>query len=136
MSDHPFIRADGTEVFLPHRLNRHPVVVRGLTADELWICCGLSAAMGLFIGMPLTWLFSSIALVPTFIVAAIVFGVFVGGSVLRRHKRGRPETWLYRQLQWRLAINHPLLSGWVGGHALITRSGFWSVRRSVRKELR
>ena len=29
--------------FFRTRLNRHPVVVRGLTADELVICCGLSA---------------------------------------------------------------------------------------------
>ena len=42
MSELQHIRADGTVAFLPHRLNRHPVVVRGLTADELWICCGLS----------------------------------------------------------------------------------------------
>ncbi|HBP2580572.1 TPA: DUF3487 family protein, partial [Pseudomonas aeruginosa] len=36
--------------FLPHRLNRQPVVVRGLTADELWICAGLSAAAGFALG--------------------------------------------------------------------------------------
>lgn len=136
MSDHQFVRADGTVAFLPHRLNRHPVVVRGLTADELWICFGLSAVAGLGIGVSLSWLFSAIALVPSFIVAAIAFGVFVGGGILRRLKRGRPDTWLYRQLQWRLATNHPALSGWVGGQTLITRSGFWSVRRSVRRKLR
>lgn len=33
---------DTLVTFLPHRLNRQPVVVRGLTADELWICAGLS----------------------------------------------------------------------------------------------
>lgn len=38
---------DGTVTFLPHRLNRQPVVVRGLTADELWVCVGLSATVGL-----------------------------------------------------------------------------------------
>ena len=37
---------DTLVTFLPHRLNRQPVVVRGLTADELWICAGLSAAVG------------------------------------------------------------------------------------------
>ena len=40
--------------FLPHRLNRQPVVVRGLTADELWICAGLSAASGLA-GAGIVW---------------------------------------------------------------------------------
>ena len=51
MSEQQHVRADGTVTFLPHRLNRHPVVVRGLTADELWICCGLSGAAGLLVGI-------------------------------------------------------------------------------------
>lgn len=38
---------DNLVTFLPHRLNRQPVVVRGLTADELWICTGISAVAGL-----------------------------------------------------------------------------------------
>ena len=131
MSEHQHVRADGTVSFLPHRLNRHPVVVRGLTADELWVCCGLSAAVGLLIGAPLSWVFSTIAIAPTFIVLGIALGVFVGGGILRRHKRGRPDTWLYRQLQWWLAMRHPLLAGWTGGHVLVTRSGHWSVRRAT-----
>ena len=44
---------DGAVTFLPHRLNRQPIVVRGLTADELWICTGLSATTGLGLGIPL-----------------------------------------------------------------------------------
>lgn len=132
MSEHRHIRADGTVVFLPHRLNRHPVVVRGLTADELWLCCGLSGAAGLLVGAPMSWLFSTIALAPTFIVLGVAFGIFVGGGILRRQKRGRPDTWLYRELQWKLASRYPLAAGWVGGHALITRSGRWSNRRNMR----
>ena len=132
MSEHRHVRADGTVVFLPHRLNRHPVVVRGLTADELWLCCGLSGAAGLLVGAPLSWLFSTIALAPTFIVLGVAFGIFIGGGILRRQKRGRPDTWLYRELQWKLASRYPLAAGWVGGHALITRSGRWSNRRNMR----
>jgi conjugative transfer region protein (TIGR03750 family) len=132
MSEHQLIRADGTVAFLPHRLNRHPVVVRGLTADELWVCCGLSGTAGLLVGVPLSWLFSTIAIAPTCIVLGIAAGVFVGGGFLRRQKRGRPDTWLYRQLQWRIASRHPLLAGWVGGHTLVRRSGLWSVRRLAR----
>ena len=63
-------------------------------------------------------------------------GVFIGGGILRRLKRGRPDTWLYRQLQWRIATRHPLMAGWVGGHVLISRSGFWSTRRSVARGAR
>ena len=47
------IRTDGTVLFLPHRLNRHPVVVRGLTANELWVCAGLSGLLGLASGVAL-----------------------------------------------------------------------------------
>nr|WP_067297544.1 TIGR03750 family conjugal transfer protein [Marinobacterium profundum] len=132
MSSAELIQADGTVTFLPHRLNHHPVVVRGLSADELWICCGLSATLGLTVGVPLASLLSTIALVPTCIVATIALGIYVGGGILRRQKRGRPDTWLYRHLQWWLASRYPLLAGWVGGHTLITRSGAWSVRREAR----
>lgn len=125
-------RPDGTVAFLPHRLNRHPVVVRGLTADELWICCGLSSGLGLLAGIPLSWLFSSIAIAPTFVVVGIALGVFIGGGMLRRQKRGRPDTWLYRQLQWRISTRYPLVAGWVGGHTLVTRSGRWSHRRQAQ----
>lgn len=124
------IRPDGTVAFLPHRLNRHPVVVRGLTADELWVCAGLSAAAGLLLGIPLAFALSTFAVAPTAIVLAIAAGVFAGGGALRRLKRGRPETWLYRQLQWWMAIHRPSLAHFVGGRELVVRSGFWSTRRS------
>jgi len=117
--------------FLPHRLNRQPVVVRGLTADELWICCGLSGSGGLLLGLPLAWLLSTIALIPTFIVLGIVAGIFIGGGMLRRQKRGRPETWLYRQLQYSISTRWPFLSGWIGGDSLIVRAGFWTTRRQT-----
>ena len=122
---------DALVTFLPHRLNRQPVVVRGLTADELWICAGLSAAAGLVLGVPLAWLTRSIAMVPTLIVAGIALGVFVGGGFLRSQKRGRPNTWLYRQLQWRLTLRYPVLAAHLGGRRLITRAGWWSTRRTA-----
>ena len=120
---------DGLVTLLPHRLNRHPVVVRGLTADELWVCAGLSAVAGFLAGLPLAWLTDSLAMVPTLVVVGIGIGVFAGGGVLRRQKRGRPDTWLYRQIQWRLAQCYPVLGAQVGGRQLITRSGWWTTRR-------
>jgi len=124
---------DGLVTFLPHRLNRQPVVVRGLTADELWICAGLSAVAGFIVGVPLAWAAHSIAMVPTVVVAGVALGIFAGGGFLRRQKRGRPDTWLYRQLQWRLALRHPLIASWLGEHGLITRSGRWTTRRTTRR---
>ena len=119
MADPSETPRDTLVTFLPHRLNRQPVVVRGLTADELWICAGLSAAAGFALGLPLAWLTHSIAMVPTLIVAGIALGVFVGGGFLRAQKRGRPDTWLYRQLQWRLALRNPALAALLGGQRLV-----------------
>jgi conjugative transfer region protein (TIGR03750 family) len=124
----------GAVAFLPHRLNRQPVVVRGLTADELWICAGLSAAAGLLLGIPLAALLGSLAIVPTTMVAGIGAGVFFGGGFLRRQKRGRPETWLYRHLQWRVVVRYPALGAHLGGSSLIVRSGHWTTRRSRLRE--
>ena len=129
----PFESRETLVTFLPHRLNRHPAVVRGLTADELWISAGLSAAAGLVLGLPLAWLATSIAMVPTAIVASIALGIFMVGGFLRRQKRGRPDTWLYRQLQWQLAQRYPTLAVYVGGARLVTRSGYWTTRRIVRR---
>lgn len=126
--------SDGLVMFLPNRLNRQPVVVRGLTADELWICAGLSAVAGFALGLPLAWLTRSIAMVPTLIVVGIAVGVFAGGGFLRRKKRGRPDTWLARQIQWRIMLRYPALGAHLGGNRLITRSGYWTTRRTVRRD--
>lgn len=122
---------DGTVAFLPHRLNRQPAIVRGLTADELWITVGLSAIAGGLLGMPLAWLTRSIAIAPTLVMVSIATGIFVGGTLLRRQKRGRPDTWLYRQWQWWLRGHAPFLARWIGAQALIMRSGAWTVHRTV-----
>jgi conjugative transfer region protein (TIGR03750 family) len=124
------IHPDGTVAFLPHRLNRHPVVVRGLTANELWVCAGSSGVIGLASGIPLAFMFATIAIVPTVMLLAVTAGIFIGGGMLRRLKRGRPETWLYRQLQWWIAVNLPQLAPFTDGHALVIRSGYWTTRRS------
>ena len=120
----------GAVVFLPHRLNRQPVVVRGLTADELWITAGLSGVAGLVAGIPLAFLTRSIATAPTLIVVAIAAGIFIGGGIVRRKKRGRPDTWVYRQIQWRVRLRLPALGGWLRANHLITRNGYWTTHRT------
>jgi conjugative transfer region protein (TIGR03750 family) len=122
-------QTDGLVTFLPHRLNRQPVVVRGLTNDELFVCVGLSAAVGAFPGTMLAWAFEAFAMIPTAIVVSAALGIFIGGGFLRRQKRGKPDTWLYRSLQMRLTKKIPALAGFIGGHGLIFRSGAWSTRR-------
>jgi conjugative transfer region protein (TIGR03750 family) len=117
--------------FLPSRLNRQPVIVRGLTADELWVTTGLSAVVGLSLGVPLAILLRSLATAPALIVVGVAVGLFVGGGVIRRLKRGRPEAWVYRALEWQLCVRFPGLCARVGLGPLITRSGRWTTRRAL-----
>ena len=119
-----------TVAFVPNRLNRQPVIVRGMTADELWITVGASGAVGLGLGIALAVFTGSVAAAPASIVVGIASGVFAGGSFLRRHKRGRPETWLSREIHWQLAKRAPKLAARLFGEVLILRSGYWGTRRA------
>ncbi|KPA90357.1 MULTISPECIES: TIGR03750 family conjugal transfer protein [Pseudomonas] len=121
---------DGTIRFLPSRLNHQPVIVLGLTADEMWLTVIAATLVGACLGTAAAIGFNSIALAPTGIVLSIGGGLLVGGRLLRRHKRGKPQTWLYRHLQWRLALAWPWLAPWIGATGLVMRSGLWSTRRS------
>jgi conjugative transfer region protein (TIGR03750 family) len=123
-------RREITVSFLPHRLNRQPVIVRGLTADELWFSVGVSALIGLVLGVAVAVGFSSLALAPTCVVVCVAAGLFFGGGLLRRHKRGRPDTWLYRHIQWWTRQHAPFACALLGGQDLIVRSGYWSTRRT------
>ncbi|WP_416773503.1 TIGR03750 family conjugal transfer protein [Pseudomonas sp. RHF3.3-3] len=123
---------DGTIRFLPSRLNHQPVIVLGLTADEMWITLIAAALVGAGLGTVAAILLQSIALMPSGIVLCMGLGLFVGGRLLRRHKRGKPQTWLYRYLHWYLATRSAVPAAWIGGHDLVNRSGLWSTRRSPR----
>ncbi len=118
---------DGTLVFLPERLNRDPAVLRGLTNDEMWMALGAGAIIGLLLGVPLAIATASIAVAPTSMIASMALVLFAGGTLLRRAKRARPETWLYRKLEWILVSRWRLSRG-----RLILHSGAWTVRRSRR----
>lgn len=122
-------RRETTVSFLPHRLNRQPVIVRGLTADELWVSVGASALFGAALGMAGAVWFGSLAVAPTCVVVCVAAGLFFGGGLLRRHKRGRPDTWLFRQVQWWVRQHAPFLCVLLGGQDLIVRSGYWNTRR-------
>jgi len=124
------VSSDGQVRFLPHRLNRQPVVVRGLTANELWVCATLFALLGLALGIALATLAGSFAVIPTSIGLCAAIGIFAGGGFLRAKKRGRPETWLYRHLQWWVARHLPFMASFTGGTELILRSTGWGVKRT------
>lgn len=119
---------DGTLGFLPERLNRDPTVLRGLTSDEMWGALAVGAGFGLLLGIPLALVTSALAMLPTSMIASMALTLFAGGSLLRRAKRARPETWLYRRLQWSLTRY-----GRIGRSGLILHSGGWTVRRTRRQ---
>ncbi|VVN70059.1 hypothetical protein PS726_00349 [Pseudomonas fluorescens] len=127
MSDIPTTLPDGTLTFLPERLNRDPTVLRGLTNDEMWVALIVGATLGVILGAPLAVATASIATLPTCMFLCMMLVLLGGGKLLRQAKRARPETWLYRRLQWQLAVH------WgIGTHQLILHSGPWTVRRTRR----
>lgn len=117
---------DGTLSFLPVRLNNQPVVMGGLTADEMWGTVALSGGSGFMLGIPAALLIGNWALIMVGGLVGGVLGLTVASRILRRMKRGRPETWVYRQLQLNIALHFPTFST----SRLITRSGAWTCRRS------
>jgi conjugative transfer region protein (TIGR03750 family) len=127
MSDAPAILPDGTLTFLPERLNRDPAVLRGLTNDEMWVALVIGAGLGVILGAPLAVATASIATLPTCMFICMALVLLGGGKLMRRAKRARPETWLYRRLQWHLAVHWGVCT-----HQLILHSGTWTVRRTRR----
>lgn len=112
--------------FLPDRLNREPVVFRGMTTTELFIALGSGLLAGLLCGIFPAVALSIWALIPTGALAGAALAVMAGGKYLARLKRGKPDTWLYQALEARLAR-----SGF-GNPRLVQRSTVWCIRRSIK----
>ena len=121
---------DGTVLFLPARLDRDPTVFRGMTSDELFLVTGVGVAMGLPIGILLMMVFEeTVMLLASLLLIGPGIAIVFGGGVIRRLKRGKPNTWLYRAAQFKLAKK-----GLPVGQArdLILRAGPWGVRRDTK----
>lgn len=89
--------------FVPTRLNAAPVVFRGMTEREIFIVAVFGLVLGVPLGLLLAVTFSQIAFVPTLMFVTTFATLMLGGKALRRLRRGRPETWLYRRMQWAAA---------------------------------
>ncbi len=116
---------DGTLRFLPSRLNNQPVVIGGLTADEMWTTVFGCSGLGFIVGLPFAF-FLTPSMPIVFALLGGTLGLLVAARILRRLKRGRPETWLYRQTQWLVAIFGPSS---MNRAKLVIRSGNWTCRR-------
>lgn len=112
--------------FLPDRLNREPVVFRGMTASELFISLAAGFLLGLTGGIPPALLLGVWALIPTGGLAGAALAILVGGRYLARLKRGRPDTWLYCSADAWLARQG------FGDPRLVQSNAVWSTRRSVK----
>lgn len=121
---------DGTVLFLPNRLDRDPTVFRGMTSDELFIVAGVGAATGIPLGIFLMALTGEAALLlASLLLIGPGIAIVFGGGTIRRLKRGKPNTWVHRLIQYQLASK-----GFPTGQGadLILRSGPWSIRRDER----
>lgn len=112
--------------FLPDRLNREPVVFRGMTTTELLLVflCGFIA--GLLVGILPAITLRIWALIPTGALLGSALCVLGGGRVISRLKRGRPDTWLYQTISAFLARRG------FGDRRLIQQSAVWTIRRSEK----
>ncbi|MGS1398964.1 TIGR03750 family conjugal transfer protein [Pseudomonas aeruginosa] len=117
---------DGTLSFLPTRLNRQPVVIGGLTADEMWITVFTCGAVGFVLGIPAALVAGNAACIPLGALLVGALGLGIGSRVLRRMKRGGGLTpgstarWSWPSLRF------PVF----GNRRLVTRSGAWTSRRT------
>ncbi|TKV13936.1 TIGR03750 family conjugal transfer protein [Citrobacter sp. wls619] len=112
--------------FLPDRLNREPVVFRGMTTTELFIALSSGLLAGLLCGIFPAVILGIWALIPTGALAGATLTVMAGGKYLARLKRGKPDTWLYQALEARLAR-----SGF-GNPRLVQHNAIWTIRRSSK----
>ncbi|HAB4051484.1 TPA_asm: TIGR03750 family conjugal transfer protein [Salmonella enterica subsp. diarizonae] len=112
--------------FLPERLNREPAVFRGLTVSELLIALLVGLATGAIAGTIPAILWRNWSLIPSNSVPGGALAILCGGRWLARLKRGRPEGWLYRALELKLACVG------IGAQRFILHDGVWAIRRSRR----
>lgn len=89
--------------FLPDRLNREPIVFRGLTITEIFISIGIGFGFGLIIGTILAILFGKWVFIPSGGFLFIFVAVGLAGRMFSRLKRGKPDTWLTRYIDFKFA---------------------------------
>ncbi|GEN23119.1 membrane protein [Halomonas cupida] len=112
--------------FIPSRLNATPVVFRGMTGKELVVCTLAGLVAFIPVGL-IGWAVVGMgAMVPTCMFVGAGLSLWFGGTFMRRLRRGRPSSWVYRKIQWQLQkAGLPV----PGGNELIQASIRWRIRR-------
>ncbi|KAE9541355.1 TIGR03750 family conjugal transfer protein [Ursidibacter maritimus] len=115
-----------TITFIPERLNRRPAVFRGMTFFELVLVMFIGAALGALLGLLVILLFPvDWYAIPMGMLAIGYLAMRFGGAYISRLKRGKPDTWLDRFVEFK---THP--------SKFITTSHYWSIKRTVKKAKR
>ena len=112
--------------FIPERLNRRPAVFRGMTFFELILMMCIGASLGAVFGVlvilifPVDWY-----AIPMGMLAVGYLSIRFGGAYISRLKRGKPDTWLDRFVEFKTRPSN-----------FITTSQYWSIKRTVKKAKR
>lgn len=88
---------------LPDRLNRIPVVYKGMSINELFMLAGVGSIIGLVVGLILFILFGQWVFIISMIVFMPLPTIFIGGNRIAKLKRGKPDTWFARSIDLWLA---------------------------------
>lgn len=116
MSD---INNDETIPFTSGRLNRKPAVVRGMTMVELMLVIAISAGCGAVFGIFLTICGIGWYIIFVMTLGFAIVGVKFGGSYISSVKRGKPETYFERLVDYRMNKSR-----------YVTVDQKWAIRRS------
>ncbi|MGQ9444980.1 TIGR03750 family conjugal transfer protein [[Pasteurella] aerogenes] len=109
--------------FIPERLNRQPTVYRGLTFSELLIVISGGAMIGALVGILIMLFFGADWYV--IFMGMLAFGwlsLRFGGFYISRLKRGKPDTWLERYVEFKRSPSK-----------FITQNTYWSIKRTSKK---
>lgn len=112
-----------TITFLPDRLNAEPVVFKGFTTPELFVTALFGFLSGLLVAVPFVFFFGWLAL-PTISLLMPLLVIILGGNLMARFKRGKPENYLYRRFDLWLSQQG------LGHGRLIHHNQRWALRRS------
>ncbi len=112
--------------FLPDRLNREPVVWRGLTTSELFLALTIGLGGGCVSGILLALVIDYWPLIPGSALAGAALLIHGGRRILARAKRGKPDSWLPQAVLAWLERHH------LRGTQLVQHRAVWVVRRSPR----
>lgn len=84
---------------MPDRLNRIPIVYKGMTVSEIGILALAGSVLGAILGVILFILFGRWIIILICIIFMPLPTIYFAGTKLAKLKRGKPDTWLIRKTQ-------------------------------------